>query len=60
MNILKLILTIASALKLLNYSLLTDEIILTMNFSLKKENDILFQINFKIRKNHLSRYESNL
>ena len=36
MNILKLILTIAFALKSLNYSLLTEKIILTMNFNLKK------------------------
>ena len=36
MNILKLTLTIASVLKLLNYFFLIDEIILTMNFNLKK------------------------
>ena len=36
MNILKLILTIASTLKFLNYSSLMDEIILTMDFNLKK------------------------
>ena len=36
MNILKLTLTIASVLKSLNYFFLIDEIILTMNFSLKK------------------------
>ena len=36
MNILKLILTIASTFEFLNYSSLTDEIILTVNFNLKK------------------------
>ena len=36
MNILKLILTIVSALKSLNYSFLTDEIILAVGFNLKK------------------------
>ena len=36
MNILKLTLTIASALKSLNYFFLIDEIILAMNFNLKK------------------------
>ena len=60
MNILKLILTTASALRCLNYSLLTDEIILTVDFSLKKWNAILFQINSKTNKNHSSRYENDL
>ena len=36
MNILKLILTSASILRFLNYSFLTDKIILTVDFSLKK------------------------
>ena len=36
MNILKLILTTASVLKSLNYSSLIDEIILTVNFNLKR------------------------
>ena len=36
MNILKLILTTASTLRSLNYSFITDEIILIVNFSLKK------------------------
>ena len=36
MNILKLTLTTASALKSLNYFFLIDKIILTMNFNLKK------------------------
>ena len=36
MNILKLILTTASTLKFLNYSFLIDEIILIVDFSLKK------------------------
>ena len=60
MNILKLILTIASTLKFLNYSLLVDEIILTVNFSLKKWDVILFQINSQTSKNHSSYYESGL
>ena len=60
MNILKLILTTASTLTLLNYSFLTDEIILTVNFNLKKWNVILFQINSKTNKNHSSRYENDL
>ena len=42
MNILKLILTTASALRSLNYSFLIDEIILAVNFSLKEWNVILF------------------
>ena len=41
MNNLKLILTTVSTLRLLNYSSLTDEIILTVNFSLKKWDVIL-------------------
>ena len=60
MNILKLILTIASTSRSLNYSLLTDEIILTVEFSLKKWGAILSQINFETSKNHSSRYESGL
>ena len=60
MNILKSILTIASTLKFLNYSFLIDEIILTVDFSLKKWNVILFQINSETSKNHSSRYESGL
>ena len=60
MNILKLILTIASTLRFLNYSSLIDEIILTVDFSLKKWGAILFQINFKTSKNHFSRYENDL
>ena len=60
MNILKLILTTASALRSLNYSLLIDEIILAVDFSLKKWNAILFQINSETSKNHSSRYESDL
>ena len=36
MNILKLMLTIAFALKSLNYFFLIDKIILTVNFNLKK------------------------
>ena len=60
MNILKLILTTASALRSLNYSSLTDEIILTVDFSLKKWDIILFQINSETDKNHSSRYKSDL
>ena len=60
MNILKLILTTASALKFLNYSFLTDEIILAVDFSLKEWDVILFQINPETDKNHPSRYESGL
>ena len=60
MNILKLILTTASTLRLLNYSFLTDEIILAVDFSLKKWSVILFQINSETSKNHSSRYESDL
>ena len=59
-NILKLILTTASILRLLNYFSLIDEIILVVNFSLKKWNAILFQINFKTNKNYSSRYKSGL
>ena len=50
MNILKLTLTTASVLKPLNYFSLIDEIILAVNFSLKKWNVILSQINFEIDK----------
>ena len=60
MNILKLILTTAPTLKFLNYSFLTDEIILAVNFSLKKWNVILLQSNSETNKNHSSRYESDL
>ena len=60
MNILKLILTTASTLKLLNYSLLINEIILAVDFSLKKWDVILSQINSETKKNHSSRYESDL
>ena len=60
MNTLKLILTTASTLKFLNYSFLIDEIILTVDFSLKKWDVILFQINSETSKNHSSRYESGL
>ena len=52
--------TIASILKFLNYSFLTDEIILTIDFILKKCSVILFQINFETSKNHFSRYKSGL
>ena len=60
MNILKLILTTAPTLKLLNYSFLADEIILTVDFSLKNWGANLFQINSETGKNHSSRYESGL
>ena len=60
MNILKLTLTTVSILKLLNYFFLADEIILAVNFSLKKWNVIFSQVNFKINKRHLSRYENKL
>ena len=60
MNILKLTLTIVFVLKSLNYSSLTEEIILTVNFNLKKWDVILFQINSEIWKNHFFRYESDL
>ena len=59
-NILKLILTIASALKSLNYFFLIDKIILTVNFNLKKWNIIFSQVNFKIDKRHFFRYENEL
>ena len=59
-NILKLILTTASTLRFLNYFLLIDEIILTINFSLEKWDIILFQINSETNKNHSSHYESDL
>ena len=60
MNILKLILTTASTLRPLNYFLLTDEIILAVDFSLKKWDVILFQLNSETSKNHSSCYESGL
>ena len=60
MNILKLTLTTASTLKFLNYFFLTDEIILTVNFNLKKWNVIFLQINLEIDKRHFSRYKSEL
>ena len=60
MNILKLTLTIAFVLKSLNYFSLIDEIILTMNFSLKKWNIIFSQINFEIDKRHFFWYKSEL
>ena len=56
----KLVLTTAPTLKFLNYSFLTDEIILAIDFSLKKWDTILFQINSETNKNHFSRYESDL
>ena len=60
MNILKLTLTTASILKFWNYFFLADEIILTVNFSLKKWNVIFSQVNFEIDKRHFSRYKSEL
>ena len=60
MNILKLILVTASALKPLNYSFLTDEIILAVDFHLKKWDVILSQINSETSKNYSSRYKSGL
>ena len=60
MNILKLTLTTASILKFLNYFFLADEIILTVNFSLKKWSAIFSQVNFETDKRHFSRYESEL
>ena len=60
MNILKLTLTIAFALKSLNYFFLIDEIILTVNFNLKKWNIIFSQVNFEIDKRHFSWYENKL
>ena len=59
-NILKLTLTTASALKFLNYFFLTDEIILTVNFNLKKWNITFSQVNFEIDKRHFFWYESEL
>ena len=59
-NILKLTLTIASALKFLNYFFLIDKIILTMNFNLKKWNVIFSQIDFKTDKRHFFQYKSEL
>ena len=60
MNILKLTLTTASTLKLLNYFSLINEIILIMNFSLKKWDVIFSQVNFETDKRHFSRYENEL
>ena len=60
MNNLKLTLTTASTLKFLNYFFLIDKIILIINFSLKKWNVILSQINFETNKNLSFRYESDL
>ena len=60
MNNLKLILTTASTLRSLNYFLLTDEIILAVDFNLKKWSAILFQINSETNKNYSSRYKSGL
>ena len=60
MNILKLTLITVSVLKSLNYFLLIDEIILTVNFNLKKWNVIFSQVNFKIDKRHFSWYKSKL
>ena len=60
MNILKLILTITSVLKSLNYFFLIERIILTINFNLKKWNVILLQVNFEIDKRHFFRYENGL
>ena len=60
MNILKLILMTASTLRFLNYSFLIDKIILTVDFSLKKRNATLYQINSEMSKNYFSRYESDL
>ena len=59
-NILKLILTTASTLRFLNYFFLINKIILVVDFSLKRWNAILFQINSETSKNHFSRYESGL
>ena len=59
-NILKLTLTTASVLKSLNYFFLIDEIILTVNFNLKKWNVIFLQINFEIDKQHFSQYKNKL
>ena len=59
-NILKLILTTASTLKLLNYSFLIDKIILIVDFSLKKWDAILIQINSETSKIYSFRYKSNL
>ena len=60
MNILNLILTTASTLRFLNYSFLIDEISLIVDFSLKKWNAILFQINSETNKNDFFRYENDL
>ena len=50
----------ASTLRLLNYSFLIDEIILVVDFSLKRWDVILSQINSETNKNHSSRYENDL
>ena len=60
MNILKLTLMTAFALKSLNYFSLIDEIILTVNFNLKKWNVIFSQVNFKTDKQHFFWYENEL
>ena len=60
MNILKLTLTTASALKPLNYFSLVDEIILAVNFSLKKWNITLSQVNFETDKRHFFWYKNEL
>ena len=59
-NILKLTLTIASVLNSLNYFFLADEIILAVNFNLKKWNVIFSQVNFEIDKRHFFQYKSEL
>ena len=60
MNILKLTLTTASALKPLNYFSLVDEIILAVNSNLKKWSVILSQVNSETDKRHSFRYKSEL
>ena len=55
-----MILTTASILRFLNYFFLIDEIILAVDFDLKKWSVILSQINFETGKNYSSRYESAL
>ena len=60
MNILKLTLMTALILKFLNYFFLADEIISTVNFTLKRWSVILSQVNFEIDKRHFLRYENEL
>ena len=60
MNTLKLTLTTAFALKSLNYFFLINEIILIINFNLKKGSVIFSQVNFKIDKRYSFWYESEL